>query len=385
MDRRGFLIAGGLAGASPVLAQGFQTVEAPGPQQPPLTRVDLVSDGLGLDPREYAAVLAEVAGQPGFEADYYSNGGAITALEQQFARLLGKQLAMFVPTGTLANHLAVRTLAGAGRRVLVQAESHLYNDSGDGAQTLGGLNLVPLGENRSTITLAEVQAWVERSRHGRVPTQVGAISIENPVRRRDHDHVDDIELDKVCRYARENGIGLHLDGARLFNLPHHTGRSVRDYAALFDSVYVSLWKHFNAASGAILAGDASFIEGLFHVRRMFGGSLPHAWPQAAPAMSYAEGYEADYARAWQAADRLIEMLQADGRFIARRIPNGTSKFFLTVPGQNAELLVRGLATRGVVLQRGTSASGEIGVQVNATLLRRTPQALARDFVDALDG
>lgn len=102
-------------------------------------------------------------------------------------------------------------------------------------------------------------------------------SIGGPVteleRRKDHEMVEPGELERLCGYAREQGIRLHLDGARMFNLPFHSGRSVRDYAALFDTVYVSLWKHFNGASGAILAGDAAFIDGLFHLRRMFGGAF----------------------------------------------------------------------------------------------------------------
>ncbi|MBK8283793.1 MAG: DegT/DnrJ/EryC1/StrS family aminotransferase [Ahniella sp.] len=97
-------------------------------------------------------------------ADNYSLGGEVEKLERQFAELLGKEAAMFVPTGTLANHLAIRTLAGNRRRVLVQAESHLYNDSGDGASTLSGLNLVPLAAGRTSMELDEVKSWVERTR-----------------------------------------------------------------------------------------------------------------------------------------------------------------------------------------------------------------------------
>jgi threonine aldolase len=159
---------------------------------------------------------------------------------------------------------------------------------------------------------------------------VGAISIESPVRRKDHEMVDFGELERVSRYARERGIRLHLDGARLFTLPYHSGRSVRDHAALFDTVFVSLWKHFNATTGAILAGSASFIEGLFHTRRMFGGSLPQAWPVAAVALHYADRYENDYAQSWRAADRLIALLKPERRFEVRMVPNGTSRFFLKV-------------------------------------------------------
>ena len=107
---------------------------------------------------------------------------------------------------------------------------------------------------------------------------------------------------------------------------------MREHAALFDSVYVSLWKHFNGMSGAILAGDAKFIEGLFHARRMFGGSLPHAWPQVALVANYVDGYEEEYVKAWQAADQLIALLQSDGRYKVRKVENGTSRFFLSTAG-----------------------------------------------------
>jgi len=70
---------------------------------------------------------------------------------------VGKEAAKFVPTDTLANHLAIKKLAGNDRRFLVQAESHLYNDSGDCAETLSGLNLIPLAQGRSSIELAEIK------------------------------------------------------------------------------------------------------------------------------------------------------------------------------------------------------------------------------------
>ena len=383
MDRRQFLSVSGLAAATPLFANA--SPGSPAREDGLFQRIDFTSDGLGLDPREYATLLQQAAASGGLQADNYSNGGLIAELEKHFAGLLGKEAAVFVPTGTLANHIAVRTLAGNDRRVLVQAESHLYNDSGDCAQALSGLNLVPLAEGRSTVGLDEVKRWVERTAHGRVELKVGAISIETPVRRKDHQMVDFDELERVCRYAREQGIRLHLDGARLFNLPQHSGKSVKQYAALFDSVYVSLWKHFNGASGAILAGDAKFIDGLFHVRRMFGGSLPHAWPQVALVANYVDGYEQEYAKAWRAADQLIGLLQSDGRYEMRKVENGTSKFFLALPGTAPEILVERALKKGIVIPAGPPGAKEIGLQVNATILRRSPEALAQAFVDLLQG
>ena len=347
--------------------------------------VNFVHDGLGLTPREYAAVLGEATAARDLPGDNYSNGGVIAELEEKFARLLGKEAAIFMPTGTLANHLAVRKLAGNDHRVLVQAESHFYNDSGDCAEALSGLNLIPLAEGRSTIGLAEVERWTARSTAGRVAMNVGAISIENPVRRRDHEMVEFGELERVSRYARERGIRLHLDGARLFNLPYHSGRSVRDHAALFDTVFVSLWKHFNATTGAILAGSASFIEGLFHTRRMFGGSLPQAWPVAAVALQYADRYENDYAQSWRAVDRLIALLKPERQFEVRLVPNGTSRFFLKVSGVEPGVMVERAAQRGVLLPSPGRNADVFAMQVNPTILRSTTQALAQVLIDAAKG
>src|SRR5690554_6651764 len=381
MDRRRFLGVSGVAAASPMLS-ALGTPFAANPATPPSTRVDFASDGLGFAPAEYAAMLAEVAAEDGFEPDDYSRGGVIRELERRFAQLLGKEDAIYLPTGTLANHLAVRKLAGDDRRVLVQAESHLYNDSGDCAQTLSGLNLVPLAEGGSTLPIEDVERWLARSDTGRVETRVGVIAIESPVRRRHHEMADFDELRRVSSLARERGIRLHLDGARMFNLPLHSGRSLHEYSALFDTVYVSLWKHFNAASGAILAGDAGFIEGLYHQRRMFGGALPHAWPAAAVALRYVDGYLEDYAKSWQVADRLIALLQDDSRFSFEKLPQGTSRFFMTATGIASNLFRERLAKQGVVLSRGHPDTGRFAMEVNATLLRVSAETLARKFIEA---
>ena len=101
--------------------------------------VQFRSDGLGLSPGAYARLLAEIAETRGIDIDDYSRGGVVAELEEKMAVLLGKEAAVFLPTGTLANHLAVRLLSRTGRRVLVQQESHLWNDEGDCAQTLSGL------------------------------------------------------------------------------------------------------------------------------------------------------------------------------------------------------------------------------------------------------
>ena len=115
--------------------------------------VKLYGDGLSLTPAEYVELLQKILDERGIEADFYSRGGVVEELETKMAAALGKERAIYFPTGTLANHVAVRVLAGERTRVLVSHESHLYNDSGDCAQQLSQLNLVPLASDTATFTL----------------------------------------------------------------------------------------------------------------------------------------------------------------------------------------------------------------------------------------
>jgi len=339
-----------------------------------------VGDGIPHSPADYARLLARLTSEQGVAADEYSRGGAVTALEERFARLLGKETALFMPSGTLANHLAVRALAGPRRRVIVQEISHLYNDSGDCAQQLSQLNLVPLASGRATLTWDEVAGVLDRARSGRVATAVGAISIESPVRRLRNEVVDFAELQRISTEARSRGIGLHLDGARLLVAAAYSGRRPEEYAALFDTVYVSLWKCFNAAGGAVLAGPKALLADLHHVRRMFGGALWEAWPYALVASHYAEGYLERLTAAVKTCEDFLSILVADGRFRVERVPGGTSWFRLVPLGADLPAFREKLRARGIVLP-GPEGDG-FWLRVNETLNRSAPEALAQAFRDA---
>ena len=116
---------------------------------------------------------------------------------------------------------------------------------------------------------------------------------------------------------------------------------------------------------------------------MFGGSLPHAWPQVALVANYADDYEQQYAKAWQVADRLIGLLQSGGRFRARKVLNGTSKFFLELPGITPEIFAARAVGKGIVMRAGPLGAEEIRLQVIVTILRRSPEALAPAFSELL--
>ena len=252
-----------------------------------------------------------------------------------------------MPSGTLANHLALRALAGAKRRVIVPETSHIYNDTGDACQTLSALTLMPLGPGAATFTRADVEAVLARTASGRVATDVGAIAIESPVRRLSGQMFDWDVLTGVAALARERGIGLHLDGARIFIASAYTGRSPAEYAAPFDTVYVSLWKYFNSGQGAILAGPRRVLDGMFHTRRMFGGNLAVGWPAALVARHYMDGFVERLRSAVEVSEAFYRAIAAHPRLAVERIPNGTNVARLTLKGVDPALATRRLAERGI--------------------------------------
>ena len=385
IDRRAFLTTGAVVSS----LGGLQARAAAWPPGEPLRggapdedrTIWLSGDGVSATPAHYTRLLARLAAEKGIAPDSYSIGAVVGDLEAEFARLLGKERAIFMPTGTLANHLAIRALAGGTGRVIVQHESHLYQDTGDCAQTLSNLTLMPLAPGKATFTAADVEQVLDDSAHGRVPPRVAAISIETPVRRRFGERFDGAELEKIVALATGRGIKLHLDGARLFLQAAYTGEDVAATARPFDTVYVSLYKYFNAASGAVLAGPRALLDNMHHTRRMFGGGLSSVWPFAAVARHYAEGFGDRYKAAVQISEELIKALPQRGSFTVERMPAGTNLFRLRVPAKDPIAFQKRLAAQQIMLAPPRGDQFLIGV--NETLNRTRASDLADAMVRAL--
>ncbi len=381
MDRRDFVKLGTILAATAAPISAFSGIKKANIFNNPKGLVKLSWDGLSLTPEEYSTLLMRLADEGKIKADYYSNGGVVEELEHKFAKLLGKESAVFMPTGTLANQLAARQLAGNSKRVIVQEQSHFYNDTGDCAQNLSTLNLIPLGKNQVEFTLDEVKRTVAMTRGGRVKTGVGAISIETPVRRQNDRISTYNNLKEISDYARSEDIRMHLDGARLFVQSAHTGNSPAKYGELFDTVYTSLWKCFNAASGAILAGTNEFSKDLYHVRRMFGGGLPFAWPFAAVALHYADSFLDEYKIAYANAEKVFTKISQDDRFKVEYFENGTHIFKLIVNHPDLNKFKLELSKKNIELPNPVKDG--FMIKINPSFNRETPDYIVQSFMDAI--
>jgi threonine aldolase len=194
--------------------------------------------------------LAERAGDE--RGDVYGKGGAVERLERRVAEKLGKEKALLLPSGTMAQQIALRVHCDrAGTRtVAFHPQCHLEAHEEKGYERLHGLDARLVGDRERLITLEDLE---------KLPGRIGALLLELPQRDLGGQLPEWDELVAQTEWARSRGIALHMDGARLWQCEPFYGRSFAEIAALFDTVYVSLYKDLGALGGCLLAGSEDFV------------------------------------------------------------------------------------------------------------------------------
>ena len=230
--------------------------------------------------RSVVDAIAEIQTLPpeDLEADVYGNGGAVTVLETEVRELLEKPAAVFMPSGTMAQQIALRIHADRrGRRVVAfHPTCHLELHEDQAYQRLHGLFGRTLGDGRDLITLQELEA---------VHEPLAALLIELPQREIGGRLPAWNDLVALVERAREGGAAVHLDGARLWETGPFYDRPLSEIAALFDSVYVSFYKGLGGLSGSILLGEDDLVAEAREWRHRHGGTLFNLWPYAASALA----------------------------------------------------------------------------------------------------
>ncbi|MFZ3576690.1 low-specificity L-threonine aldolase [Virgibacillus sp. DJP39] len=214
--------------------------------------------------------------------DVYNEDPTLQELENLAAAKLGKEAALFVPSGTQGNQIAVLTHCQLGQEIILEAESHIFYYEGASISAFAGVQPRTISGTRGVMDPALVKAAI-RDDDIHMP-ETGLICLENTHNRAGGAIVPLENMKEIYRIAQGNNIPVHLDGARLFNAAVASGVDVKTYAAETDTVQFCLSKGLGAPVGSIIAGSEEFIKKARKWRKRLGGGLRQAGIIAAPGL-----------------------------------------------------------------------------------------------------
>ena len=281
--------------------------------------------------------------------DQFGEDPTINLLQQRMAELLGKEAALWLPTGTMANQVALRTLTRPGDDVIVCRESHaMWHETGAGGAN-AGVQFTEIGGG-GVYTADECVAALKPAGHLLYPPTT-LVQVENTHNRAGGVVVPQDEAERICMAARARAVSSFLDGARLWNAAAATGHTPAQLAGPFDVVSVSLSKGLGAPAGAMLGGTRVFVQRATRHRRMLGGAMRQVGILAAGALYALDHHMArlgdDHANATAIAGHLR---QSDHVVLdAATVQTNIVVFHLADTAPDAARVVARARTRGVLL------------------------------------
>ncbi len=281
--------------------------------------------------------------------DQFGEDPSINDLQSRIAALLGKEAALWLPSGTMANQVALRALTRPGDDVIVSRESHaVWHETGGGAAN-AGVQFTEIGAG-GRFTAQDFVAAVKPRDHMLYPPTT-LVEVENTHNRAGGIVIDQGEAARVCAAARERRITSFLDGARLWNAATASGRSVAELAAPFDVASVALSKGLGAPAGTMLAGPRDVMRDCVRHRRMFGGAMRQVGILAAAGLyaldHHVERLADDHANATLIASRLRGHPRVT--LVADPIETNIVIFSLAAGAPDAPAVVAAARAKGVLI------------------------------------
>lgn len=206
--------------------------------------------------------------------DVFESDPSVNELQDYGAKLFGKEAALFCPSGTMTNQIAIQLQSGPLTEVITEASSHVYNYEVGGISYHARASVKLLNGDRGRFTAAQVQEAINPEDVHKARTSL--VCVENTANRGGGTCYDYVELERIHKVCRDNQLKLHLDGARLGNAVAATGITFEKYGSLFDSISLCLSKGLGAPVGSLLLGDQSFIREARRVRKVLGGGMRQA-------------------------------------------------------------------------------------------------------------
>jgi threonine aldolase len=272
--------------------------------------------------------------------DVYGEDPTVNALEERVAGLLGKEAAVWVPTGTMANQLAIGALAGPGDEIICDRNCHVVNYEGGAISALWGAQSLVVDGPRGIFTPEALKAVLRASQGDHDPRQK-AVALENTHNRGGGSIWPLAQLEAVAEVARAAGLLVHLDGARLWNAHVATGIALKRWCEKADTVSVCLSKGLGAPAGSVVATTRSLVSRIRRLRKRVGGGLRQAGVLAAAGMYALDHHLQRLAEDHESAKRLAAAVPLSWH------PPETNILLADV--QNAAALVEGAKKEGVLI------------------------------------
>ena len=281
--------------------------------------------------------------------EQYGEDPTVNALQERLAALLGKQAALWLPSGTMANQVALRVLTRPGDEVLTAREAHAGWHEAGGAAANAGVQIVELGQG-GVFSAEDLLAAIKPSSMPVFPPTT-LVEVENTHNRAGGIVFPQAEVQRICAAARSRGLSTFLDGARLWNASVASGLSVATLAEPFDLVAVAFSKGLGAPAGSLLAGSQALIASANRHRRMLGGAMRQTGILAAAALHGLDHHlgrlHEDHANARLLAERLAASPKL--RLDLATVQTNIVVFHLGMEAPDAVTLVRRAREQGVLL------------------------------------
>ena len=204
--------------------------------------------------------------------DVYGEDPTVNALENRLATMFGKSKALFFPTGTMANQAAIKLHTNPGEQVICDKYAHIYNYEGGGASFNSGVSCKLIDGQRGMITAEQVTAAINPPDFYHSPL-TSLVALENTTNKGGGACWDFEDIKKIRAVCDEHNLGLHLDGARLWNALEVTEELPEQYGVVFDTISVCLSKGLGCPVGSVLIGNEGIMEKALRVRKMLGGGM----------------------------------------------------------------------------------------------------------------
>ena len=301
--------------------------------------IDLSSD-TATRPTEamYRAMVAAETGDEQKRAD-----PTVNALCERVADLLGKEAAIFLPSGVMCNNIGILTQCGRGDEVITAGSAHIANMEGGAPAAIAGVMIRPLDGERGQFTSGQLESAISRSDQKNV-ANTALISIEQTSNRGGGSIWPLEEIRAISQIASDSGVAMHMDGARMLNASVATGISASDYASEFYTTWIDLSKGLGCPVGAVFAGTRDLIEEAWRWKHRLGGAMRQAGVLAAAGLYALDHHVARLADDHENATKLAEGLEKIGGIrLAAGIPD-TNMVFLDIAetATTAAELVQGL-------------------------------------------